>query len=162
MVASAIFSKPKSHLGCIATCGSSTATTATSLSTAAWVCAPSSRTSLHESADWRYDEPHPVDLLPPSRKLPEHRGNDGISVSASLPACDLERIVNRVLDEIAGALKDGDHIELRRFGTFTTKKRTTRTGRNPRSGTAVEVNAKRTAAFRCGQNLRHRLTGASN
>lgn len=70
---------------------------------------------------------------------------------------DLERIVNIVLGEIVGALKDGDRVELRGFGTFSTKERTARTGRNPRNGSAVGVNAKRAAAFRCGKELRQRL-----
>ena len=70
---------------------------------------------------------------------------------------DLERIVNLVLDEIIGALKEGDRVELRRFGTFTAKERTARTGRNPRTGTAVEVAAKKAPAFKPGKEMRERL-----
>lgn len=73
---------------------------------------------------------------------------------------DLERVVNVVLGEIVGALKNGDRVELRGFGAFTTKDRTARTGRNPRTGSTVEVNAKRAAAFRCGKDLRQRLNGS--
>lgn len=72
---------------------------------------------------------------------------------------DLERVVNVVLGEIVGALKNGDRVELRGFGAFTTKDRTARTGRNPRNGSAVKVDAKRAAAFRCGKDLRQRLNG---
>lgn len=70
---------------------------------------------------------------------------------------DLERVVNVVLGEIVGALKNGDRVELRGFGAFTTKDRT---GRNPRNGSAVKVDAKRAAAFRCGKDLRQRLNGS--
>lgn len=70
---------------------------------------------------------------------------------------DLERVVNIVLDEIVGALKNGDRVELRGFGAFTTKERTARTGRNPRTGTEVKVDAKHAAAFKCGKELRLRL-----
>ena len=70
---------------------------------------------------------------------------------------DLERIVNLVLDEIIGALKEGDRVELRRFGTFTAKERTARTGRTPRTGTSVEVAAKKAPAFKPGKEMGIRL-----
>lgn len=72
---------------------------------------------------------------------------------------DLERIVNIVLGEIVGALKDGDRVELRGFGAFSTKERTARTGRNPRTGSAVDVSAKKAAAFKPGKDMRERLNG---
>jgi integration host factor subunit beta len=74
---------------------------------------------------------------------------------------DLERIVNLVLDEIIGALKEGDRVELRGFGTFTAKERTARTGRNPRTGTAVEVAAKKAPAFKPGKEMRERLKAST-
>jgi integration host factor subunit beta len=49
--------------------------------------------------------------------------------SSHLYQRDLERIVNLVLDEIICALKEGNRVELRGFGTFTAKERTARTGR---------------------------------
>ena len=70
---------------------------------------------------------------------------------------DLERIVNLVLDEIIGALKEGDRVELRGFGTFTAKERIARTGRNPLTGAAVEVAAKKAPAFKPGKEMREQL-----
>lgn len=70
---------------------------------------------------------------------------------------DLERIVNIVLSEIVGALKEGDRVELRGFGAFSTKERTARTGRNPRTGSSVDVAAKKAAAFKPGKEMRERL-----
>ena len=70
---------------------------------------------------------------------------------------DLERIVNIVLDEILGALKEGDRIQLRGFGTFSAKARTARIGRNPRTGSAVKVTAKKAPAFKPGKDMRERL-----
>ena len=70
---------------------------------------------------------------------------------------DLERVVSVVLDEIIGALKEGDRVELRGFGAFTAKERTARTGRNPRTGTSVEVAAKKAVAFKPGKEMRERL-----
>ena len=70
---------------------------------------------------------------------------------------DVERIVNIVLGEIVEAFRNGDRVELRGFGTFTAKERIARTGRNPRTGTAVEVTAKKAVAFKPGKEIRQRL-----
>jgi integration host factor subunit beta len=70
---------------------------------------------------------------------------------------DIERIVNAVLDEVIGALKDGNRVELRGFGAFSVKSRSARTGRNPRTGESVEVVAKRVPFFKTGKELRERL-----
>ena len=77
--------------------------------------------------------------------------------SSHLYQRDLERIVNLVLDEIIGALKEGNRVELRGFGTFTAKERIARTGRNPLTGAAVEVAAKKAPAFKPGKEMREQL-----
>jgi integration host factor subunit beta len=70
---------------------------------------------------------------------------------------DVERIVATVFDEITSALADGRRVELRGFGAFSTRGREARTGRNPRTGTAVAVDAKRVPYFKPGKELRERL-----
>ena len=70
---------------------------------------------------------------------------------------DLERIVSIVLDQITNSLKDGGRVELRGFGSFSAKSRRARMGRNPRTGTSIEVIAKRALYFRPGRELRDRL-----
>ena len=70
---------------------------------------------------------------------------------------DVERIVNAVLDEIVRAMSEGDRVELRGFGAFSVKSRQARTGRNPRTGSAVDVSAKRVPFFKTGKELRDRL-----
>ena len=72
---------------------------------------------------------------------------------------DVERIVNRVFDEIIDALKQGNRVELRGFGAFSVKERRARTGRNPRTGSSVEVDEKRVPFFKTGKELRARLNG---
>jgi integration host factor subunit beta len=72
---------------------------------------------------------------------------------------DIERIVQTVFDEIADALAEGNRVELRGFGAFSVKSRGARTGRNPRTGTAVSVDAKRVPYFKTGKELRERLNG---
>ncbi|WP_448581853.1 integration host factor subunit beta [Thermaurantiacus sp.] len=70
---------------------------------------------------------------------------------------EAERVVATVLDSIAEALAAGGRVELRGFGAFTTRARDPRTGRNPRTGVAVEVQAKRVPHFKAGKELRERL-----
>lgn len=70
---------------------------------------------------------------------------------------DVEAIVATIFDEITQALAEGRRVELRGFGAFSTRAREARTGRNPRTGTAVEVDAKRVPYFKPGKELREKL-----
>ncbi len=72
---------------------------------------------------------------------------------------DVERIVTTVFDEVAAALAEGDRVELRGFGAFSVRERQSRTGRNPRTGAAVDVDAKYIPYFKTGKQLRERLNG---
>ena len=70
---------------------------------------------------------------------------------------DVERIINTVFNEIGTALARGDRVELRGFGAFSVKERPARTGRNPRTGAPVNVDAKRVPFFKTGKELREQL-----
>lgn len=72
---------------------------------------------------------------------------------------DVEKIVETIFDEISVALANGDRVELRGFGAFSVKHRDARVGRNPRTGEAVQVEAKRLPFFKTGKALRERLNG---
>ena len=72
---------------------------------------------------------------------------------------DVVRIVDTVFDEIIEAMARGDRVELRGFGAFSVKKRDARTGRNPRTGEAVDVDQKSVPFFKTGKLLRDRLNG---
>jgi integration host factor subunit beta len=72
---------------------------------------------------------------------------------------DVERIVNTIFDEITNAMAEGNRVELRGFGAFSTKERDARMGRNPRTGAPVKVEAKRVPFFKTGKELRERLNG---
>ncbi|WP_425410632.1 integration host factor subunit beta [Hyphococcus sp.] len=72
---------------------------------------------------------------------------------------DIERIVSIVFQEISDALARGDRVELRGFGAFSVKHRPARTGRNPRSGEAVQIEEKWAPFFKAGKELRDRLNG---
>jgi integration host factor subunit beta len=70
---------------------------------------------------------------------------------------DIELIVATIFDQIIQALARGDRVELRDFGTFATKRRAARTGRNPRTGEEVAVDAKAVPFFKAGTGLRARV-----
>lgn len=72
---------------------------------------------------------------------------------------DVEKIVNTIFEEIIEALSQGDRVELRGFGAFSVKRRGARTGRNPRTGEAVDVEEKAVPFFKTGKLLRDRLNG---
>lgn len=72
---------------------------------------------------------------------------------------DVEVLVGTVFNEITSALASGRRVELRGFGAFSTRARGARTGRNPRTGEAVPVDAKRVPYFKPGKELRERLNG---
>jgi integration host factor subunit beta len=76
-----------------------------------------------------------------------------------LKAADVERGVDVVLDEIATALAEDGRVELRGFGAFSVRKREARTGRNPRTGSTVKVEAKRVPFFKPGKELRLKVNG---
>lgn len=70
---------------------------------------------------------------------------------------EAERVVSTILDAITDRLAEGGRVELRGFGAFSTRSRNARTGRNPRTGESVEVDAKRVPHFKPGKELRERL-----
>ncbi|HVZ99625.1 MAG TPA: integration host factor subunit beta [Caulobacterales bacterium] len=74
-------------------------------------------------------------------------------------AADVERALDIVLEEIAQSLASGGRVELRGFGAFSVRKREARTGRNPRTGAAVKVAAKRVPFFKPGKELRLKVNG---
>ncbi len=70
---------------------------------------------------------------------------------------EVEQVVTIFFDEIGKRLAEGGRVELRGFGAFSTRSREARTGRNPRTGEAVDVPAKRVPYFKPGKEMRERL-----
>jgi integration host factor subunit beta len=78
----------------------------------------------------------------------------------ALPSATVERIVSCFFDTITDCLAEGGRVELRGFGTFCTRARGDRTGRNPRTGASVAVNAKRVPHFKAGKMLGQRVNAS--
>jgi len=74
-----------------------------------------------------------------------------------LKLSDSELVVKVVLDALSNSLAKGGRAEIRGFGSFELNYRPPRKGRNPKSGTAVEVPAKYVPHFKVGKELRERV-----
>lgn len=68
-----------------------------------------------------------------------------------------EMLVNTVFDSIEEALKAGDKVEIRGFGSFTIRERIGREARNPKSGEIVSIPSKKTPFFKTGKELKERV-----
>src|SRR5437879_1967841 len=73
----------------------------------------------------------------------------------------VEMMLNTLLEQVATTLAQGERIELRGFGSFTVRERAARTGRNPRTGAAVAVAARRVPVFKAAKELRQRIEDPS-
>lgn len=81
-----------------------------------------------------------------------------VARAAELNKRDAEVIVETVFGSIIGALHKGEKVELRGFGSFRTRERGPRRGRNPKTGEPVDVPAKRVPYFKPGKELKEYFT----
>lgn len=77
-----------------------------------------------------------------------------VAEQAALSKKDAEKAINAVVASIAGALEDGDKVQLVGFGTFEVRARGARTGKNPRTGEAIKIAASKVPAFKAGKALK--------
>jgi len=79
---------------------------------------------------------------------------DNVAEKVNLTKKQTEVVVNILFNSITEALSDGDKVELRGFGSFRIRKRNPREGRNPKTGDAVHIPAKKVPFFKAGKELR--------
>ena len=77
-----------------------------------------------------------------------------VAAKAELSKKDAEAAVNAVVDAVTEALAKGDKIALVGFGTFETKKRAARQGKNPQTGAVINIAASTVPAFKAGRGLK--------
>jgi integration host factor beta subunit len=82
---------------------------------------------------------------------------DAISGKAGLPKGQVQQMVDDVFDLIADGLAKGEKIDLRGFGTFSVRDSAARTGRNPQTGEAINIPARRVPAFKPGKELKEKV-----
>ena len=78
-----------------------------------------------------------------------------------LPRKESETIVETIFESIIGSLQKGEKIEIRGFGSFRTRQRRGRIGRNPKTGTEVPISPRRVMVFKPSAILKQRINGDS-
>ena len=86
-----------------------------------------------------------IDVLCETQKLPKGRA---------------EQLVHIIFDALEAALKRGERIEIRGFGSFELRSYRGYDGRNPRTGSAVNVRPKRLPFFKVGKELKERVNAS--
>jgi integration host factor subunit beta len=82
-----------------------------------------------------------------------------LSDQIGLTRREAAEVLTVVLDGVVDAIRRGEKVELRGFGSFRTRKRQARAGRNPRTGAKVQVPSKQVPYFKPGKQLRAVLGG---
>jgi DNA-binding protein HU-beta len=86
---------------------------------------------------------------------------DSLSHRARMSKADAQRCVDALFDTPGGiisrALQRHDKVQITGFGTFETRRRKARSGRNPRTGAPIRIAASTTATFRAGKGLKDSL-----
>jgi DNA-binding protein HU-beta len=85
---------------------------------------------------------------------------DAIAGKAGVPKAQVQQMVDDVFDLIAEGLAKGEKIDLRGFGTFSVRDSAARTGRNPQTGEAIAIPARRVPGFKPGKELKEKVNVA--
>lgn len=78
---------------------------------------------------------------------------DAIAADSKLSKADAGRALDAFTTAVTKAMKKGDRVSLVGFGTFSITKRAARTGRNPQTGKAIKIAAKKVVKFKAGADL---------
>jgi len=79
---------------------------------------------------------------------------EAVSDAADLSKSDATKAVDSVIEAITNSLKNGDQVTLVGFGSFLVRDRAARTGRNPRTGEAIQISAAKVPGFKAGKALK--------
>jgi integration host factor subunit beta len=80
-----------------------------------------------------------------------------VEANGVLTRKESEMVVNIIFDAMGDALRNGEKVEIRGFGSFTVRERGAREARNPKSGEIVNIPAKKIPFFKTGKELRERV-----
>ena len=82
---------------------------------------------------------------------------DVVSTKTGREKAEVEMVLESLFEAIAEALQANQRVDLRGFGSFVVKQKKERQGRNPRTGEAITIAAKRDAGFKAGKELSEKL-----
>lgn len=77
-----------------------------------------------------------------------------IASKSGMTKKDVESVLNEFMGQVSTALASGDKVQLIGFGTFETRKRSGRTGRNPQTGKEIVIPESTVPAFKAGNKLK--------
>ena len=80
-----------------------------------------------------------------------------VSEDAGISKAQATAAVSAFMSAVSGALKSGDKVSLVGFGTFSVSESKERVGRNPKTGAAIQIAAKKSAKFKAGKELNENL-----
>jgi integration host factor alpha subunit len=84
-----------------------------------------------------------------------------IAAETGLTKVKAEQAVEAIFDEIKDGLQRGELVTLRRFGSFQVRAKRVRMGRNPKTGEAAEIPARRIVRFKSGQRFKEAVNASS-
>jgi DNA-binding protein HU-beta len=79
---------------------------------------------------------------------------DAMADSADISKAAAGRALDGLIDAITNAVKNNDSVSIVGFGTFLLRERAARTGRNPKTGMAIEIKASKAPAFKAGKGFK--------
>ncbi|HHY13396.1 MAG TPA: HU family DNA-binding protein [Thermoanaerobacterales bacterium] len=80
-----------------------------------------------------------------------------IAERSGLTKKDSEKALNAFIESVEDALAQGEKVQLVGFGTFESRRRKARKGRNPQTGEEIDIPAANMPAFRAGKSLKDKL-----
>ncbi len=80
-----------------------------------------------------------------------------ISEDTEVPKIQANAVLDAFVDTVTQTLREGGKVTLVGFGTFSVSKRIERNGRNPQTGQAIKIKAKKVAKFKAGKELSARI-----
>src|SRR5213079_3703922 len=87
---------------------------------------------------------------------------EDVSKATDMSRKDSEVVVETIFESIVRSLRTGDKIEIRGFGSFRTRQRKPRVGRNPKTGARVDVPAKKIPYFKPSKELKDLVNGEAS
>ena len=85
-----------------------------------------------------------------------------VAKAVEMSGKEAETIVDTIFQNIVKSLQSGDKIEIRGFGSFRTRQRNARVGRNPKTGARVDVPAKKIPFFKPSKELKDLVNGVQH
>ena len=90
------------------------------------------------------------------------RKNDivtSITETTSMTKTEANRAFDIIFETISNALAKGDNVQIPGFGTFEVRERAARTGRNPKTGEAIQIAASKAVGFKAGKTMKEKVNG---